>query len=129
MAINEIPKDFEALAKKAMPEDQSVLLKIIGYDEIMVPQVEFFKRNVDGGLFCINKSISMESELGYVIYMWNVTSPKVRVWFQRLCLTHMTLRKEVNCSYMKRSNPYTDFILPTERTADPLIFSILQTDY
>lgn len=63
IAIDEIPSDFVELAVKAMPEDQPVLLKILGYNSENVPQVEFFKRNADGGLFCINKSITMESEL------------------------------------------------------------------
>lgn len=65
MAINEIPEDFIELTKKAIPDNEAVLLKVISYNDHLIPQVEFFKRNVDGGLFCINKSISMESELRY----------------------------------------------------------------
>lgn len=68
MAINEIPEDFIHLAKKAMPETQPILLKVIKYDNACVPLAEFFKRNFDGGLFCINKSISMELEMKYVFY-------------------------------------------------------------
>lgn len=66
MALNEFPDDFVELSKRVMSDQERILLKIIAYDEIMVPQVEFFKRNKDGGLFCINKSISMETELRYV---------------------------------------------------------------
>lgn len=66
MAISEIPEDFVDLARKDMPVDQPILLKVLSYDEYNIPQVEFFKRNVDGGLFCINKSISMGSELRYI---------------------------------------------------------------
>ncbi|XP_018566265.1 tudor domain-containing protein 7 isoform X2 [Anoplophora glabripennis] len=62
MAIDKIPDNFIELAVKAMPEDQPLLLKIVDYDNNL-PLAEFFKRNADGGLFCINKSITMEVEL------------------------------------------------------------------
>lgn len=74
MAIDEIPKDFVKLASKAMPVGEPVLVKIIQHDNNNVPLVEFFKRNVDGGLFCINKSISMESELRFVFFKCFKTS-------------------------------------------------------
>lgn len=63
MAIDKVPSDFVELAAKAMPKDQPLLLKIVGYDNHNIPWVEFFKRNTDGGLFCINKSVTMEAEL------------------------------------------------------------------
>ncbi|CAG9821429.1 unnamed protein product [Phaedon cochleariae] len=63
MAVDEIPDDFLTLSKKAMPEDQAVLMKIIGENVENIPLAEFFRRNSDGGLFCINKSISMEAEI------------------------------------------------------------------
>ncbi|KAJ8916640.1 hypothetical protein NQ315_000285 [Exocentrus adspersus] len=63
MALENVPEDFVSLAAKAMPEDQPVLMKVINYDNEDVPWVEFFKRSADGGLFCINKSIAMESEI------------------------------------------------------------------
>ncbi|KAG5886984.1 hypothetical protein JTB14_024203 [Gonioctena quinquepunctata] len=62
MAIDEIPPDFTSLAKKAMPENQPVLLKVIN-EEKTERFAEFFKRNSDGGLFCINKSVTMEAEI------------------------------------------------------------------
>ncbi|KAJ8958427.1 hypothetical protein NQ318_002213 [Aromia moschata] len=63
MLLDNIPSDFVTVANKAMPCDQPVLLKIMDYDSEKVPWVEFFKRNADGGLFCINKSITMEAEM------------------------------------------------------------------
>ncbi|XP_074027084.1 tudor domain-containing protein 7 tapas isoform X2 [Leptinotarsa decemlineata] len=59
---SDIPENFVSLAKKAMPENNPVLLKIIREDE-NERFAEFFKRNTDGGLFCINKSITMEVEM------------------------------------------------------------------
>lgn len=66
--MKEIPADFCESAAKAMPPNQPVLLKIMNYDEIHVPEVEFFTRNTDGSLVCINKAISMESEIRYVCF-------------------------------------------------------------
>lgn len=92
MSINELPDDFRETAVKAMPADQPILLKIINYDELHIPEVEFFKRNADGGLFCINKSISVESEMRYVYLrfanFWNRKGFKNRVsitcYFQKI---------------------------------------------
>lgn len=63
IALEKIPSDFVELASKDMAVDQPVLLKIIGSTEDNIPLAELFKRNSDGGLFCINKSISIKSEM------------------------------------------------------------------
>lgn len=93
MAIDKLPEDFVDLTKKLMPQYEPVLLKIISYDEIMVPHVEFFKRNVDGGLFCINKSISMEAELRFVEYFSRFLSYKIL--FLDWAIAIITIRRKI----------------------------------
>ncbi|KAF7287644.1 hypothetical protein GWI33_005992 [Rhynchophorus ferrugineus] len=63
MALDKIPDDFIDLASKPLQPDNPVLLKVVGVGEDNVRLVELFKRNTDGGLFCINKSIALESEI------------------------------------------------------------------
>lgn len=57
-----IPKNFKELCLQELPLNTKVLLKIIKYTD-KVPWVEFFKRNADGGLFCVNKSIELKEKL------------------------------------------------------------------
>lgn len=61
--VAHIPKDLKEVCQKEMPLDSSVLLKVTKYDNNQVPWVEFFKRNTEGGLFCINKSIEMTEKM------------------------------------------------------------------
>lgn len=95
MAIDELPEDFVDLTKKLMPQYEPVLLKIISYDEIMVPHVEFFKRNVDGGLFCINKSISMEAELRFVKYFSRLLSCQISFLDWAIAIIITTIRRKI----------------------------------
>ncbi|CAH1996525.1 unnamed protein product [Acanthoscelides obtectus] len=63
MDLETIPDDFVDLATKAMPNDQPVLIRLTGKEEDNLPLAEFFRRDPDGGLFCVNMSISMEAKL------------------------------------------------------------------
>ncbi|XP_057667390.1 tudor domain-containing protein 7 isoform X1 [Diorhabda carinulata] len=63
MLLDDIPTDFLAAAKKVLPIEESIIIKLIKYNSENVPLVEFFRRTTEGGLFCINKSIIMENEI------------------------------------------------------------------
>lgn len=63
MLLDEIPKDFLTIINKVMPKEEPVIVKIIRRNEKDTPLAEFFRRNSDGSLFCINKSITIENEL------------------------------------------------------------------
>ncbi|KAJ8954659.1 hypothetical protein NQ314_007059 [Rhamnusium bicolor] len=101
MTLDKIPDNFVALAGKAMPDGQSVLLKVVDYDDENVPWVEFF-RSSEGGLFCINKSIAMEAEMKCAIggTLQRPTLPKKGEYF------------EVHVPFAV--NPYNFFVQPLE---------------
>lgn len=63
MALDIIPSNFVELAGQAMPKDLPVLLKTLRLTEDDITLVKLFRRNTDGGLFCINESVALQSEL------------------------------------------------------------------
>lgn len=63
MLLDDMPKDFLTVAKKVLPTEDPVIIKVIKYNSEGVPLAEFFSRTTEGGLFCINKSIIMENEI------------------------------------------------------------------
>ncbi|XP_019769660.2 tudor domain-containing protein 7B isoform X1 [Dendroctonus ponderosae] len=62
MALDAIPPNFLDLATAALPKETPVLLKIVEMGAENIPTVKLFRRNADG-LFCINESIAMQTEL------------------------------------------------------------------
>ncbi|CAG9857481.1 unnamed protein product [Phyllotreta striolata] len=63
MVLEELPADFVAVTSKVMTKEEPVIMKIIRFDDEGTPLAEFFRRNADESLLCINKSIAMENEL------------------------------------------------------------------
>ncbi|XP_050308699.1 tudor domain-containing protein 7B isoform X2 [Anthonomus grandis grandis] len=63
MALEKIPENFKELANKELPRDSPILLKVVNTIEDAVPVVKMYKRNQEGGLYCINESIEVQLEL------------------------------------------------------------------
>ncbi|XP_066149149.1 tudor domain-containing protein 7A isoform X2 [Euwallacea fornicatus] len=61
MALNFVPTNLVDLTKKMLLREEPVILKLVGSFE-GVPLGKLFKRNAEG-LFCINESLDMQSEL------------------------------------------------------------------
>ncbi|XP_066258782.1 tudor domain-containing protein 7A isoform X1 [Euwallacea similis] len=61
MALNSVPTNLVDLTKKLLLREEPVILKLVGSFE-GIPLGKLFKRNAEG-LFCINESLDMQSEL------------------------------------------------------------------
>nr|CAH7723418.1 unnamed protein product [Callosobruchus chinensis] len=123
MELEKIPKNFAELAKKAMPEDQPVLMKLTGKEVDGLPSAEFFRRDPDGGLFCVNMSISMEAELKKENQNGNVASQRKKLHFEN---SNVPSGGKLSCPKLPEMgtylmvrvpfavNPYNFFVQPFE---------------
>nr|CAI5823977.1 unnamed protein product [Callosobruchus analis] len=118
MELERIPDNFVDLATKAMPGDQPVLMRLTGKEVDGLPSAEFFRRDPDGGLFCVNMSICMKENQNS-----NVTSQRKKLHFDN---SNVPSGGKLSCPVLPEMgqylmvhvpfavNPYNFFVQPFE---------------